>query len=105
MAEAMDRTNGSANKLKTIKQPKIMKNQETIRALDQLQASDLNNKEEALLQASDLNNKAEDLYNKEKYQESLELHLKALNIRELYAPNSIDLANSYNNIGIVPMMV
>ena len=59
-----------------------------------------NLKTESLRQASDLNNKAEDLYNKQKYQESLELHLKALNIREIYAPNSLTLANYYNDIAI-----
>ena len=70
-----------------------MKNQETIQAKSNI----LNILDQ--LQASDLNNKAEDLYNKQKYQESLELHLKALNMREIYAPNSLNESISYHGIG------
>ena len=59
-----------------------------------------NLKTESLRQASDLNDKAEDLYyNQAKYQESLELHLKALNIQQEQAPNSLDEARSYRGIG------
>ncbi len=73
-----------------------------IKSLDNFKQSESYNnlKTESLQQASNLNNKAEDLYyNKEKYQESLELHLKALNIREIYAPNSLDFARSLNGVG------
>jgi len=59
-----------------------------------------NLKTESLRQASDLNDKAEDLYyNQAKYQESLDIHLKALNIQQEQAPNSLDEARSYHGIG------
>jgi len=60
---------------------------------------------ESLRQASDLNDKAEDLYNAKKYQESLDLHLKALNIQQEQAPNSLDEARSYHGIGLLPMEI